>query len=708
MARPQRINCDRNARSGNLAAITTVASGRIQIKHRSAWGWVSLVSRLCQHHWLCGYRSIWRITLISGHSDSNPSASVHPSHEYRRHNLPSAVSAWHTADGHIVDFLIKTDTDSESVPSCAFTLHSSSSPASIPVMNSSVVRRVRDAVVLKGDEEKHEQTDAWSNRDLIPLPPARRTWGAFHFFGFWTLSSLNISTWQTPNTFLTSGLSVGQAMGIIVIARAIIALFAALVSWCGLTWHVGFTVQNRYTWGFRASYIPLLQRIMLNFIWNAVQCWTGGKLVAVCLTAIWPSFAKIPNTLPPNVPTTTYEMVGFIIFWIISVPFLFIRPENFKRPFQFISIYCGLGMICMMIWSLSVAKGVGPVFTKGTSIAATSRWDSSWLMLAGINQAIGQKAAGMTNGSDFSRYARSKRDYIIGTISCLWATGTLVSFVGLVTTAACQKIYGKIYWNPPDLLMVMMENGEGSSAARAGVFFLALGFGLTSMFENICGNAVAGGIDLAGLFPRYIDIRRGAIITFIASWIVQPWQLINRAATFIVVLNSFSVFLAPLMGVMCADYYLVRKKQIKLTALFHPEGSPYWYYHGINWRVIPAWIAGWAPTIGGLIVSVQKKTDAPRPLFQLYYMAFFLGFGISALLFYVISSVFPPPGLGEIDEIDVYGTFTPKEAEKRGVVALDVFEGLEITEKAVIAQDTEEVGAEGSTKLQKMKAWMRG
>jgi len=100
-----------------------------------------------------------------------------------------------------------------------------------------------------------------------------------------------------------------------------------------------------------------------------------------------------------------------------------------------------------VIWSLAVAKGVGPVFTKGSDVPSTSRWNTSWLILAGINQAIGQKAAGMTNGSDFSRYAKSKKGYVIGTISCLWLTGTMVSFVGLVTTAACQKIYGEIYWN---------------------------------------------------------------------------------------------------------------------------------------------------------------------------------------------------------------------------------------------------------------------
>lgn len=88
-----------------------------------------------------------------------------------------------------------------------------------------------------------------------------------------------MSTWQTPNTFLTQGLSVGQAMGIIIVSRLIVSLFSIIVGWCGLTWHIGFSVQNRFTWGMRGSYIPLLQRCLLNFIWNALQAWNGGKLV---------------------------------------------------------------------------------------------------------------------------------------------------------------------------------------------------------------------------------------------------------------------------------------------------------------------------------------------------------------------------------------------------------------------------------------------
>jgi NCS1 family nucleobase:cation symporter-1 len=99
-------------------------------------------------------------------------------------------------------------------------------------------------------------------------------------------------------------------------------------------------------------------RQYLKSYFHPKEAIANSPIIQVCITALWPSFAKIHNTLPKNFPTTTYEMVGFIIFWVISVPFLFIRPEHFKRPFQFISIYCGLGMICVMIWSVSVAHGV--------------------------------------------------------------------------------------------------------------------------------------------------------------------------------------------------------------------------------------------------------------------------------------------------------------------------------------------------------------
>ncbi|KAF2281378.1 uncharacterized protein EI97DRAFT_447379 [Westerdykella ornata] len=534
------------------------------------------------------------------------------------------------------------------------------------------LRSLEQTIRLKGDEARHEQTDAWSNRDIIPLPPSRRTWGWFNFFGFWSIGSLNLANWQGPSIYLTQGLSVRQAMFILIVGRLLISAFSALIAWCGLEWHIGFTVQNRYSWGMRASYVPLLQRILLNFVWNAIQCWTGGRLIAVCITAIWPSFARIPNTFGPNMPTTTHEFVGFVVFWFFSTPFLWLRPEKFKMPFLMVCTWCGIGMLSWMTWSVVAAGGVGPLWHQGQRIPEDSQWSASWLMVAGINQMVGAIAAGITNGSDFSRYARAPKDYVVGTVSSCIITGVLVSLSGLVTVSASQKLYHKVYWNPPDLLMVMMDSGNGPWTSRAAVFLLSAGFAFTAMFENICGNAVAGGIDLAGVFPRYIDIRRGAIITFVAAWVVQPWQLINRAQTFISVLSSFSVFLAPIMGIMACDYYVLRKRRLRLSHLYNPQGSYYWFWHGINWRTPVAWSLGWAPTIGGLIVTVRQDADPPRLLVQLYYTAFVVGFFTSAFAFYALNVLFTAAlQLDQYDDVDVYGTFTAEEAKKLGITSVE-------------------------------------
>lgn len=43
-----------------------------------------------------------------------------------------------------------------------------------------------------------------------------------------------------------------------------------------------------------------------------------------------------------------------------------------------------------------------------------------------------------------------------------------------------------------------------------------------------------------------------------------------------------------------------------------------------------------------------------------------IGFFSSFVVFYLTNLLFPVPGCGEMDEVDVYGTFTEAEAKKLG------------------------------------------
>jgi NCS1 family nucleobase:cation symporter-1 len=109
------------------------------------------------------------------------------------------------------------------------------------------------------------------------------------------------------------------------------------------------------------------------------------------------------------------------------------------------------------------------------------------------------------------------------------------------------------------------------------------------MGSNLPGNALSGGIDLASVFPKYINIRRGAYLMALLSPVVNPWRLVNTATIFLTVLSGYSVFLAPMTGLMVAHYNLVARAKVNVDDLFvGNRDSIYWYTMGINWRAFVA------------------------------------------------------------------------------------------------------------------------
>jgi cytosine/uracil/thiamine/allantoin permease len=79
---------------------------------------------------------------------------------------------------------------------------------------------------------------------------------------------------------------------------------------------------NRIILGVYGSYIGMLIRILLSIIWYGSQAWLGGLCVSVILSSWSHSFLTMPNTFPESAHMVTRDFIGFVIFHIISVPFM--------------------------------------------------------------------------------------------------------------------------------------------------------------------------------------------------------------------------------------------------------------------------------------------------------------------------------------------------------------------------------------------------
>ncbi|KAK6373829.1 hypothetical protein LTS17_007798 [Exophiala oligosperma] len=517
------------------------------------------------------------------------------------------------------------------------------------------------------DENLGGQTATpWNNRDLAPLPPSRRTWTVWGFLGFWAVIQLNTVGWQTASSLISLGLSVWEAMIVTIIAKFLIAGVAIANGWWGAVWHVGFSVGNRAVWGLRGSYLALAQRIMLCLVWYGVQAWIGGQMTGAMLYAMFSGYRHIPNTFPASAHMTTQQFVGFVVFLCFQFPCLLISPERTAILFRWANILTAVTMFSVTVWALATAGGGGPLLAANSTLTTTS--EKAWAVIRGITTVIGSIAVSLTNQSDFNRFAKTPGAQIPGQIYSTVIVGALVTLMGTLTTSAAQKIYGgELLWSPAELALRWMEDGY-TARSRAGAFFAGLGFFVSQLSINTVDNAWPGGFDLAALFPRWINIRRGAVITFVLGIAINPWQLADTANTFINVLDGYSVFLGPMVGMMVCDFWVIRGRKFKLSDLYTADDSSiYWYNRGFNWRAYVSWLIGIAPALPGFINAVNPSIQVPKGAQEIFYLAYVEGFALSFLVHYVLNRLFPVPGLGVIDEQDIFATFTVEEAAKLGV-----------------------------------------
>ncbi|RKU46126.1 hypothetical protein DL546_006888 [Coniochaeta pulveracea] len=425
-------------------------------------------------------------------------------------------------------------------------------------------------------------------------------------------------------------------------------MFVILNSLPGAYYNIGFPVVNRMVWGMWGSQFVIWNRIFLSLVWYGFTAWIGGECVYVMLQSWDPNLEDhIPNHMPADTGMTTAQFVAYIVFSLLSLPVVWIRPHRLQKFFYFASSVTIIFFFVLLIWALATmgSSGFGDTIRNATDISQTGGPDSvAWLMVYGVISTLGSIAAGILNQNDYARFATAPKHAIVGQALPFPIYGIICSVIGILVTAATQnRLGGEAVWNPPTLFSQLIAQNP-SPGTRAGAFFAGLALTISQIGVNVPGNALSGGFDLAATFPRYINIRRGAYITAVFSVIVNPWKLVNTATTFLTVLSSYSIFLGPMTGLMVASYLVISKRKINVDDLYRGDRtSIYWFTAGFNWRAAVAWMVGFAPLMPGFIAAVNTSATVSSGATELYYLSYLYGFCASGLVFILLHRLLPAP-----------------------------------------------------------------
>ncbi|KAF8199212.1 NCS1 nucleoside transporter family [Mycena galopus ATCC 62051] len=471
--------------------------------------------------------------------------------------------------------------------------------------------------------------------DLLPVPrdSDARTWNAAHMGGYWIAMAFG-TQYQIASTAVTAGLSPGAAIGAVFVGHFLISLGCAASGWIGATYGINFPVLARASFGVYGNIIAVLARAISGVMWFGLNTYQGGQCLQVMLGAIFPSFKSFKNHLPPSAHVTSSQLLCFFIFYIIQLPLLFIHITKLRHLFMFKVIVMPIFGLSMFGWAVGRGHGFGPLFAKKTDVHGSS---VALVFISAVSSAIGGETTLALNICasilDFTRYAKSPRVVVWATVFSLSILLTLCAILGVVVTSAVQVIYGVSTWNP--LQVTELWN------SRAAQFFAGFCWALSAIGANISANSTAVGNDLAILFPRYINVRRGQYICALVSLATCPWIIQNSATSFT---GGYTIFLAPICGIMLADYYIRQHWRLDVAALYRRESSRYWYTHGVNWRAVAAFILALIPSLPGFAAKINTKIKIPIGAKYIFALVWPVGVIVGGACYLLFCAVWPATG----------------------------------------------------------------
>ena len=239
-----------------------------------------------------------------------------------------------------------------------------------------------------------------------------------------------------------------------------------------------------------------------------------------------------------------------------------------------------------------------------------------------------------TNISDFTRYTVKPRITFYQTVFfpliCF-----LFAFLGIISASASKVVYGEYIWDP----LTIAANWT-SAGGRAGAFYCGLGWMVAQIGVNVSANVISVSNDMASLFPKYINLRRAAFLaTITGGWVMVPWKIVTSAESLLNFMASLGIFLAPIIAISIADYWIVKSRRIDVPALYSPHGR-YRYVAGTNWRAAIAMLVSIGPTLPSLAKNVNATIDIGGAAY-IADLVWYYGF-LSAFLVYVtLSKLWP-------------------------------------------------------------------
>lgn len=465
-----------------------------------------------------------------------------------------------------------------------------------------------------------------SNADLLPTTAAQRTWRWYHFAALWVGMVMCIPAYTLAASLIESGMSWGQAVGTVFLGNLIVLVPMLLIGHAGAKYGIPYAVLARASFGTQGARLPALLRALVACGWYGIQTWFGGQMIYTLAGVLIGQ--PLSGDPLPGLGINAAQFGCFLLFWALQFWFVVhgidaIRKlETYTAPIKIV--------ICFVLlwWAWDKAGGFGPILDQPSAFVEGGRkaGQFSAVFWPSLTAMVGFWATLALNIPDFTRFAHSQRDQLVGQAIGLPAPMGLLAALAVFVTSATVVIYGKALWDPVDLASRM----TGAAVLIALVVLL-----IDTVSVNLAANLVGPAYDFSALAPGRVSYKLGGMLTAGIAIAMMPWKILASTQGYIFTwLIGYSALLGPVAGILIVDYYLLRKTELVVADLYR-EGGRYSYSGGWNLAAIAAFLLGVAPNVPGFLNAAfpsrfHEISDGYRTI---YTYAWFAGLLIAGVFY---------------------------------------------------------------------------
>ena len=428
-----------------------------------------------------------------------------------------------------------------------------------------------------------------TNWELVSVNPSNKIWNWKDLFCFWgnTIQSI-IGFSIIASLYLVYELNVSVVFFGTFAASLLVVFLTNLIGKPSQKHGIPFPVFLRTSMGiFGAKYVAILRGLVAIFMFGVQTFFLSksiGYLIRISLFSIDSTF------LDKEIFTLFFYGLNIIdwfsfVFAIFLQIYLFRKGQIFNKIIINISaifVYIGLILFCVIIASTNLVDVVDSfkdllVFDNVISKSNISPF------LTVFGTMFAYFSIVIVNFGDFSRFVKNENELKKGNLSLL-INLILFSIFSIFIVIGADIILNKnlqvmdrILVSPTDII----GKFDNIFLSVAALFFILFATAST----NLIANFIPSQNCLINLMPSKLNpTSSGVIIGILGFFIGALWVPLLSQIGILSIVDTFGAFFGPIFGIIIADYYLIKEKEIVNKDIFSTNENGAYYFSG-GWHL---------------------------------------------------------------------------------------------------------------------------